>query len=112
MQVKETMVDGKLVVQILETRLGADKAESFKQTLGQYPMAGHRRLILALSRVDFVDSSGLGAILSFRKQLGDDGGLVIFGATESVGDMFKLTRMDRVFAIRRTLEEALATSAR
>ena len=112
MQVKETIVDGNLVIQILEARLGADKAEAFKQTLGQYPQAGNRRLILDLSQVEFIDSSGLGAIFSLRKQLGDDGELIIFGATEPVTDMFKLTRMDRVFAIYQTLKEALATSAR
>jgi anti-sigma B factor antagonist len=112
MQTEEKKVNGNLVIQILEARLGADKAASFKQTIGRYQQAGNKKLILDLSRVEFIDSSGLGAILSVRKQLGDDGDLVICGATEAVASMFKLTRMDRIFAIHATLEEALAAQTR
>ena len=34
--------------------------------------AGHRRVVLDLARVTFVDSSGLGAIISAMKHLGGD----------------------------------------
>jgi anti-sigma B factor antagonist len=107
MQVDEKQVDGNLVIGILEPRLGADKAESFKQTIGRFLAAGNQRLILDLSRVDFIDSSGLGAILAVRKQLANGRELVICGATDAVASMFKLTRMDRVFPVYRSLEDAL-----
>lgn len=108
MQIEERNVNGTVVVRLLETRLGADKAPNFKRTMGRYLQAGNKQLVLDLCRVEFIDSSGLGAILSVLKQMGDDGKLAICSATEPVASMFKLTRMDRVFAFYKTVEEALA----
>jgi anti-sigma B factor antagonist len=57
--------------------------------------------------VQFLDSTGLGAIVSTLKRLEGDGVMVICNAGEMVMDVFRLTRMDRVFPIVRTLDEAL-----
>ena len=56
--------------------------------------AGHTRLVLDLSGVDFVDSSGLGAIVACLKRLGPRGDLAIAGARGAVSRLFTLTRMD------------------
>jgi anti-sigma B factor antagonist len=96
-----------LVVRPREKRLDARKASEFKETLGRMIEQGHRRIVLNLATVDFVDSSGLGAIVSSLKKLGPGGDLVICEVAENVGEMFKLTRMDRVFRIFSTEAEGV-----
>ncbi len=96
-----------LVVRILEERLGADRALSFRESMARLIEQGHDTFVLDFSKVKCVDSSGLGAILATSKRLGKAGGILVAGSSEAVGSMFKLTRMDRVFPMFRTVEEAL-----
>jgi anti-sigma B factor antagonist len=63
--------------------------------------------VLDLSGVEFVDSSGLGAIVSCLKRLGPRGSLAIAGAQGSVQRLFTLTRMDRVFPLHETVDAAV-----
>jgi anti-sigma B factor antagonist len=89
-------------------RLDASVAPAFKQAVVQLVEGGDRRLVLDLSGVTFLDSSGLGALVSILKALGTQGSLAVCGAQGSVLALFKLTRMDKVFAIHADRAEALA----
>lgn len=100
-----------LVVKVLEERMGADRAVSFKEAMSKWIDMGNRAIVLDLSDVTFIDSTGLGAILSVLKRLGKGGEIVITGVSDTVGSMFKLTRMDRVFLMYPTVDEALAAHA-
>jgi anti-sigma B factor antagonist len=111
MQIEEIKVGGKVVLKILETRFGADKAASFKEHIARNIQAGNRRLVLDLTPVTFIDSSGLGAILAALKMIGKDGDVAVCGLTDPVASMFKLTRMDRVFTIHKTVGLATAAGA-
>lgn len=62
------------------------------------------RVIMDLSGVDFLDSSGLGAIVSALKLLRGRK-LELVGLTPVVAKVFKLTQMDQVFTIHRTLSD-------
>lgn len=66
------------------------------------------RVIVDLSEVDFIDSSGLGAIVAAMKQLREGQRLELAGLTPTVSKVFRLTRMDTVFSLFDTLEEAVA----
>ena len=106
----EHRVEGPILVATpLEQRLDARSAPSFRDRIIDFVKAGHQRIVLDLSRVEFIDSSGIGAIVSVRKQLADQGELVICGASPTVASMFKLTRLDKVFQIVLTQEDALAS---
>jgi anti-sigma B factor antagonist len=61
--------------------------------------------------VRFIDSSGLGAIVSMLKLIGREGDLVLCGVTDPVMSLFKLTRMDRVFQMFPSEHDALAALA-
>lgn len=90
--------DGRVVVATArDARVDARIAGEFKQELLAAVDAGHARIALDLSAVEFIDSSGLGAIVSARKHLGDRGDLVIVGARPAVHNLFRLTRLDQVF---------------
>ncbi len=64
------------------------------------------RIVLDLGQVEFIDSSGLGAIVAAMKQLGPDRRLDLVALNPNVDKVFRLTRMDSVFRIFDTLEDA------
>jgi anti-sigma B factor antagonist len=71
------------------------------------------RLVIDLSRLEFIDSSGLGAILSCLRQLSAKGGdLKLSGMTAQVRAAFELVRMHRIFDIFDTADQAIAAFAR
>jgi anti-sigma B factor antagonist len=109
MQIAEHTIAGNIVLEILETRLGADKAPAFKEAVLAFLTANPASIVLDLGRVEFIDSSGLGAILGVLKRMPKGSELLISRPTDAVASMLKLTRMDRVFTICKTVDEALAT---
>jgi anti-sigma B factor antagonist len=96
----------KLIVKITQARLDAKIAVTFKDQMTQLINDGNTKIILDMSGVDFVDSSGLGAIVTCLKVLGRKGDLVISGVKNDVMTMFVLTRMDRVFQLFPSIEDA------
>jgi anti-anti-sigma factor len=69
---------------------------------------GEHRLVLDLSAVQFMDSTGLRAVLHVQRELaeGPGGGMVILGATEPVRRLLKLTGLERHLPVFETLEQA------
>lgn len=104
----ETKKIGKcLTVKPLAARIDSSVSLEFKQRLTDFIAAGHDLILLNMADVEFVDSSGLGAIVSGLKLMGRKGGIGICCTKDPVRDLFKLTRLDRVFDIFPTQEEAL-----
>lgn len=56
-------------------------------------------VLLDMSEVEFLDSSGLGAVVAARKMLGADRTLALAGLQPAVDKVMRLTHMDRVFPI-------------
>lgn len=88
-------------------RLDAAVAPDFKQQVVALVQGGERRIVIDLAGVSFLDSSGLGALVSILKALGGQGALAVCGAQGSVLGLFKLTRMDKVFAIEASRADAV-----
>jgi anti-sigma B factor antagonist len=99
MQIDKKTLDGITVLQIQEPRIDAVRAPVLKQMLLTACEAGETRIAIDLNFVEFMDSSGLGALVSVLKSIGARGDLVLFGVKGLVGDLFKMTRMNRVFVI-------------
>jgi len=107
MRVEDRSEGGVLVLTIKERRLDARSAPELKAKVGALIAQGFDWIVLDLAEVEFVDSSGLGAIVSGLKQLDQKGDLVISGASEAVVSLFKLTRMDKVFRLFPATAEAV-----
>lgn len=88
-----------LVISILEPRLDAAVAITFKDIVRDLTATEGAPVILDLSKVEFLDSSGLGAIVAVMKMLGPDRPLEVAALTQGVRKLFRLTRMDTVFKI-------------
>lgn len=89
-----------------ETRLDASVAPQFKAAMEDIISSGNNQLILDISKLSFMDSSSLGAMVAVLKQISGTGTMVILGASGTVLELFKLTRMDRIFTLTNDLEAA------
>jgi anti-sigma B factor antagonist len=96
------------VVSVKEARIDAAVAIEFKDAMRAETDGGPGIVVLDLSEVQFIDSSGLGAIVASMKHLGNGRTLALAGLTPTVNRVFQLTRMDAVFKLFPTLESALA----
>ena len=71
---------------------------------------GERRLLVDFSRTGYIDSSGLGALVSISKKVRESGGdLRLAGLNEDLRSLFELTKLDTLFTITETPEQALAS---
>ncbi len=98
-------------VTVLEDRIDAATAIQFKEKMRDATKDGPLRVVLDLARVQFLDSSGLGAIVAVKKLLGPDRSLELCGLTPTVEKVFRLTRMDKIFTIHPSLDAAVAHAA-
>ena len=87
--------------------LDASNAGELKRDIAPL-LEAHRKLVIDLGRLRFVDSSGLGAFISCLRKLNAKGGdLKLCGMQKPVRAVFELVRMHRIFDIFGTREEAL-----
>ncbi|MEE2860203.1 MAG: STAS domain-containing protein [Paracoccus sp. (in: a-proteobacteria)] len=89
-----------LAVKVTEPRIDAAIATPFKDKLREIVVKSRKPVHLDMASVDFMDSSGLGAMIAVRKSLPQNIGMVLCALTPNVERVFRLTRMDSVFDIR------------
>lgn len=96
------------VVTVAADRVDAAIAIRFKETFRTLVAEGETDIILDLSQVTFLDSSGLGAVVAAQKLIGPDRRLILVGLQPAVDKVMTLTRMNTVFAIHDSVADALA----
>lgn len=102
---------GSVVVLVLqEERLDAHNSNELKTQLLNLFEEGKNNIIIDMSAVRFVDSSGLGALVSgFKNASSREGSLKLCALQTQVKSMFELTRLHRVFEIFPSSDEALSS---
>jgi anti-sigma B factor antagonist len=112
MSLSSTVTETARIVTVNTDRIDAAMAIQFKEDMRTETEPGPDHVILDLSGVDFIDSSGLGAIVAAMKQMDDHRRLDLAGLTPTVDKVFRLTRMDTVFRLFASLDEAMSSLAR
>lgn len=105
----EKIQEGKGVIVIVQSEnLDAGNVKAFKDRLLPV-LEDHTNVLLDMSKLGFIDSSGLGALLScLRTMNSKNGQLKLFSMAKPVQALFELVRMHRIFSIYNTRDEALA----
>ncbi|NLC71923.1 MAG: STAS domain-containing protein [Desulfuromonadaceae bacterium] len=99
-----------VVVEVKEERLDAHNSNEFKSQMLSLFEGGKNNMVIDLKGVRFIDSSGLGALVSgFKNATARNGSLKLCGMQTQVKSMFELTRLHRVFEIFAGVSEALAS---
>lgn len=95
------------VIRHLGARMDAVSAPEFAKLVKQQIDSGNKQLVLNMHNVNFVDSTGLGIIVSVFKAVAPDGKLILSSITGMVKDLFEITRIDQVINIVETEQEAI-----
>lgn len=107
MNLKQEKLNDYTVLFIKEERIDAHNSGELKEAILHLIERGEVRIIVQLEQVRFIDSSGLGALLSgYKNAAAKSGKLAIANMQQQVLSMFELTRLNRVFEIYADLNEA------
>ncbi len=108
MDVATDVTEGGVAIVHSEGRLNMAAAPQLRRVVSDLAAAGRSRIVIDLSAVTFIDSSGLGALIgglkSARQAAGD---LRIAAPTEQVTTVLGLTNLDRVLKPYGSVDEAL-----
>jgi anti-sigma B factor antagonist len=97
-----------VVINVKEERLDAHNSGELKSEMQLLFEEGNKNILVDLKDVRFIDSSGLGALVSgFKNAISHQGSLKLSSLQPQVKSMFELTRLHRVFEIFASASEAL-----
>jgi len=100
-----------LVLELREVALEVKNVREFRDAAHEL-IQDKPRVVLDMTAVRFVDSSGLGALIScLRHVRGNQGDMKLCSMSKPVRALFELTRMHRVFNIIETRDEAVRSFA-
>ena len=98
-----------VAVVAVEGQLIVANRQELKQLMQEALDRGDRKFLLDFTKTAYVDSSGLGALVSISKKVREVGGdLRLAGLNEDLRSLFELTKLDTLFTISETASEALA----
>ncbi|MBT0668017.1 STAS domain-containing protein [Novosphingobium profundi] len=100
-----------LTITVEQPRLDAMAAAPFRATLDPLLVDQPDRILLDLTPVGFIDSTGLGVLVSMLKRMGPGGRVAVVGAAPGVRRLFELTRLDSLFRLCDSEDEARAILA-
>ena len=84
-----------------------------KEAINELVVAGHVDIIVDLDETTFLDSTGLGALIGARRKThAFMGSFAIVCTKERLLKLFRITSLDKVFAIHATRADALARPER
>jgi len=104
--------NGLLIVRIKEKRFDARIASLFMDTIRSYVDDGAKKIILNFTITDFIDSSGIGAIVSILKSMGNNGSIAITNPSGPVLQLLEMTQMDNIFSIYTSESAAIESLSR
>lgn len=83
------------------------ECSSFRMNIDRILKSAPPATIVDLSEVEYLDSSGLGLLLSLSKEYGQGGGKLVLVTNETVDNILSLTRLNGIFATAPEIDEAL-----
>ncbi|MGR3376102.1 STAS domain-containing protein [Salipiger abyssi] len=94
------------IIRVEEGRIDSAVAIQFKDAVRAAVSADAARVVLDLGQVEFIDSSGLGAIVAAMKGMAQGQRLDLAALRPMVDKVFRMTRMDTIFVIHDDVEAA------
>lgn len=91
-------------------RLDAQNASEFKAVIFGHDLRRNPLVVLNLQHVEFMDSTGLGAVVAIYKRVSSHGEFGLSNLTPLVEQLFELTRMNNFICIYDCYEDAQAKS--
>ncbi len=97
----------------LEGEVDVYTAPLLRQAIVEQVDGGVKHLLVNLSRVEYLDSTGLGILIGGVKRLKEQGGsLRLVGPSARITRIFEITGLNKIFDVYATEQEALAAGGK
>jgi anti-sigma B factor antagonist len=107
-EIKDRQIDDDTHVVAVTGEIDLFTAPEFKQRVSEPIDAGRSNVIVDLTATTFIDSSSLGVLIGAHRRLKLRGGsLVVVCDNEAIVKTFRITGLDGVFTLVRSLDDAL-----
>ncbi|MEQ8351780.1 MAG: STAS domain-containing protein [Leptospiraceae bacterium] len=99
-----------IILHVLEPRVDMVVARKFREGLTQHIQDRPQKIVLNLADTEYFDSSALGALVAFMKDVRAYGGrLILCNLSRSLLALLKLSKLDMLFEISESLDSALSS---
>lgn len=100
--------DGITLVEV-DGELTVGNRERFKQIVLERVEAGERKFLMDFGESSYIDSTGLGSLVSLSRKIREAGGQMrLTGLNEDLRTLFELTKLDTVFDLADTRAAAMS----
>ncbi|MFG0292811.1 MAG: STAS domain-containing protein [Phycisphaerales bacterium JB065] len=99
---------GVLIVRLKGPGLSEQEVASVLSDLNADAPSQHWRIALDLTKVEFLASAGIGALINIHRSCSTGGGgLAMFGVNDNIEQVFKITKMNKFFTITKDQTKAI-----
>jgi len=104
----EVSKNGDVSLVEVEGQLIVGNRQELKQQVLEQLESGDRKFVIDFAKTGYIDSSGLGVLVSLSKKIREQGGeLRLSSLNEDLRTLFELTKLDTLFRIADSKEQAL-----
>ena len=112
MKIKQNPQDHVMVLELSGKIMGGPDFDKFKDEIAKVVEGGFKKVVLDLSGVPWINSTGLGILITgYHSIKAADGQLKICSVKERVLSIFYISQLENIFDVFETREEAIASFA-
>ena len=109
MKIKQNPQDNVMVLELSGKIMGGPDFDKFKDEIGNLVEGGYKNVILDMSGVPWINSTGLGILITgYHSVKAADGVMKICSVKERVLSIFYISQLQNIFDVYATRDEALA----
>jgi anti-sigma B factor antagonist len=106
-------IDGITIVDLNGRITLGEASAALRDTIRELVAKGNKKILLNLGEVTYIDSSGIGGLVSgFNLTRGQGGELKLVNVTKKVHDLLRMTKLDTLFDIKDDEATAIAAFAK
>lgn len=108
MQITQTKHNDYVLVN-LEGEVDLNSSPQLRKIFNEILDKGATKIVVNFAKVSYIDSSGLATLIEMMQRIKKgDGRMSLVQMSDKIKSLFEITKLDKLFSIYRTQEEALA----
>lgn len=107
MQFKDKLENGIVVLEVSGKIMGGEEATLFHGKIHEYISTNHNKIVVDLGKVDWMNSVGLGMLISALTTVKNSGGRLVLANITKIESILTITRLITVFEHFDSREEAI-----
>jgi len=106
MQITSVLEEDHYIIQV-NGDVDASSSIHLDEAMNEAIGAGHQKIMVDCSQLNYISSAGLGVFMSYIEELKDKGiQMVLFGLSEKVENVFKVLGLDQLLNIQQNKDQA------